>query len=75
VKSLKRHHIPPRISSTRYFRNRPISQEAILQKLLAGTAAAPALAEDMFFYWIFKDLQARRIVATRTDLYRKQRLT
>ena len=27
-----------------------------------------------FCYWTFKDLQARRIVASRTDLHRKQRL-
>src|SRR5262245_39700565 len=29
--------------------------------------------DDAFSYWTFKDLQARRIVATRTDLHRKQR--
>ena len=27
---------------------------------------------DEFNYWTFKDMQARRIVASRTDLHRKQ---
>ncbi len=29
---------------------------------------------DAFSYWTFRDMHARRIVATRTDLHRKQRL-
>ena len=39
-----------------------------MEKLLAETSLASALAEDTFSYWTFKDLQARRIVTSRTDL-------
>ena len=31
-------------------------------------------SNDEFSYWTFKDMHARRIVASRTDLHRKQRL-
>jgi hypothetical protein len=44
-----------------------------MAKLLAETARAPD-RDEAFCYWTFKDLQARRIVASRTDLHRKQRL-
>ena len=43
-----------------------------MAKLLSETAHAPE-RDDAFCYWTFKDLQARRIVASRTDLHRKQR--
>ena len=43
-----------------------------MAKLLPETAQA-SKSEDAFSYWTFKDLQARRIVASRTDLHRKQR--
>ena len=43
-----------------------------MAKLLAETVHAPE-RDDTFSYWTFKDLQARRIVASRTDLHRKQR--
>ena len=32
----------------------------------------PAPFDDAFSFWTYKDLQARHIVASRTDLHRKQ---
>jgi hypothetical protein len=43
-----------------------------MAKLLAEAVQA-SKSDDAFSYWTFKDLQARRIVASRTDLHRKQR--
>src|SRR5262245_40380621 len=43
-----------------------------MAKLLAEAVQA-SKGDDAFSYWTFKDLQARRIVASRTDLHRKQR--
>jgi hypothetical protein len=43
--------------------------EAMLKEALADDQRI-----DAFMFWSFDDLQARRIVVTRTDLHRKQRL-
>ena len=43
-----------------------------MSELLASTVSAPS-ADDAFTYWTYKDLLARRIVSSRTDLHRKQR--
>ena len=40
-----------------------------MDKLLAETDA-----DDSFAYWTYKDLLRRRIVGSRTDLFRKQQL-
>ena len=48
--------------------------EAAVRELLASIPMPPDPdPDDAFSYWTFKDLQARRIVASRTDLHRKQR--
>ena len=45
-----------------------------MAKLLAEIGPTPDFADDDHFcYWTFSDMQARRIVASRTDLHRKQR--
>ena len=45
-----------------------------MRELLASIPIPPDPdPDDAFSYWTFKDLQARRIVASRTDLHRKQR--
>ena len=45
-----------------------------MAKLLAEIEPAPGSEnDDAFCYWTFRDMQARRIVASRTDLHRKQR--
>jgi hypothetical protein len=44
-----------------------------MKKLLAELSPAPDAADDAFSYWTFADLQARRIIGSRTDLHRKQR--
>jgi len=44
-----------------------------MAELLASTALAPEQDDDSFYYWTFKDLQARRIIGSRTDLHRKQK--
>jgi hypothetical protein len=43
-----------------------------MAKLFAEQVSTPDF-DDEFRYWTFKDMHARRIVASRTDLHRKQR--
>ena len=44
-----------------------------MKKLLASTAPAPDLDDPRFWYWSYRDLEARKIVGTPTDLHRKQK--
>jgi hypothetical protein len=49
--------------------------QLLATKLLAeAEKASDAESDDYFHFWTYKDLQSRRIVSTRTDLHRKQRL-